>query len=117
MRDKKNTASKTLNPLDEYYLLPLMLCLALASSICLIYFLFELTKSPFEIQNYYGWDTSTYVAYQKQLIPFIIAAAALLCLQFFSLRWKRRWLYLLLIGLNVVLFVYLPRLLDFSAST
>ncbi len=115
MPDKKNKEAKTLNPLDEYYLLPLMLCLALASSICLLYLLSELAKSPFEVQQYYQWDTTTYSLYRDQLIIYIVATVTILSLQSWSIRLKKRWLYLLLIGANLLLFVYLPGLLNFKS--
>ena len=106
--------SKSLNRLDEYYLLPVLLSCALVSSICLVFFLNELIKPQFEIERYYQWDSLTYSAYRKQLLIYITATFLLLVLQGYALRLKKRWGYLLLIGLNVVLFVLLPRVLEFQ---
>ena len=115
MGDPKSARTKALNKLDEYYLLPVMLGCALVSSICLVFFLNELTISQFEVEQYYQWDTLTYAAYRTQLLIYIAATSLLLVLQGYALRLKKRWYYLFLIGLNVLLFVSLPRVLDFQA--
>ncbi|MEM8507682.1 MAG: hypothetical protein AAF717_07625 [Bacteroidota bacterium] len=116
MPDSKSKHARSLNKLDEYYLLPILLGLALVSSICLLFFLNELTKSQFEVEEYYGWDKVQYSAYRTRLLIYITATALLLVLQSYSLRLKKRWLYLLLIGLNVLLFIYLPSVVQFQPA-
>ncbi|MEM9000206.1 MAG: hypothetical protein AAGB24_08065 [Bacteroidota bacterium] len=96
MADKK----KVVNALNEHFMVPIILLLTLFSLTCSLYLLNELFEKEYVVQNHYDPTMATW-EYRQQCSYFAIGFLVLVLLHVYSLRLKKRWLYLLLIAVSL----------------
>lgn len=94
----------TFNKLDEHYLIPILLCFSLPSVIILIYLINESLVSSDKLLNFYQFDEKEQLVYRENVWILIGLFAALLGLEWYALRLKKRWIYVLLIFANCFAF-------------
>ena len=97
MNKIKENSRPTRKRLDELVLIPMMLGLVSIIIISLVYFLFSLSTSSFELEQYYRMGQEELSSYRRNLTINSWGAFAALVIFVLALKYRRRSLYLITI--------------------
>ncbi|MEM9648171.1 MAG: hypothetical protein AAF969_06805 [Bacteroidota bacterium] len=102
---------KKLNKINEHWLIPTLWCFIIASLAVLGYLVNEFFSTEYELSQYYGSAGLLQEEYRQNILIYVLCYLLLISAEVLSIKFKKGWLFVLLIGINIFLFAQIPSLL------